>query len=759
MHTHRAAHFSRSLAPQPARPHAHAHARTLNPPSPSQAIKCYEAALATQADPPRVEAAARLATARLMLAHTGCTAEATHHLERARLALEGARGGGAALALKLHVASDLAACQAASGAARAAYATLDAAAAAAALALPPGSPAAVAWHVHFLTALGAAAAAAGDAPTAARIAARAAAGWADPEAAAGAGVGPLDRACLALAAAGTAASAGLVEEAEAAATAALAALDEVDGGEGGGETGAGAAGAAPTTCATSIPGADPAAEAAWAAALRLQAETLRVALALGTGEMTTLCAGMGTGATDAIADGLAAMAGGASAAAAAAATASPSAAASGPPASTVAAIVVAASAAAAGVLRPLAKFGPATVHALRGLAAADDELRRLGVLGSHFAPGAKDRAAAPPPPADGEGGGEGGVDPDALAPEASVAPHIRAAAAPLIRARLLLLEARARAALASTDLAAGRAHAAAALALADAWPCAAGPLVPALLELAGHYALCTRAPAEAARLFSLASARAGAATGAAAAAASSAAAAPPGGALPPPPPPFSPATLSPGVAGPVAGRVMAGSLAALAELADPAHDRGGPTARANAALKAAGVLPSLPPGLPRTARTVARLASGAALLAAGDAPAARVALSAALASAQTEMANSCLIGVVLVALAPSQAARGDLQGAEGMLEAAFTLAKGALDVATVVSAALAKASILAATTCGGGGAGTAAADGGGSGEDSAALLAQMGAFADRKEAALAGAVATAVGLEAEHGRVVGWGGA
>lgn len=757
MHTHRAAHFSRSLAPRPARPHAHAHARTLNPPSPSQAIKCYEAALATQADPPRVEAAARLATARLMLAHTGCTAEATHHLERARLALEGARGGGAALTLKLHVASDLAACQAASGAARAAYATLDAAAAAAALALPPGSPAAVAWHVHFLTALGAAAAAAGDAPTAARIAARAAAGWADPEAAAGAGVGPLDRACLALAAAGTAASAGLVEEAEAAATAALAALDEVDGGEGGGETGAGAAGAAPTTCATSIPGADPAAEAAWAAALRLQAETLRVALALGTGEMTTLCAGMGTGATDAIADGLAAMAGGASAAAAA--TASPSAAASGPPASTVAAIVVAASAAAAGVLRPLAKFGPATVHALRGLAAADDELRRLGVLGSHFAPGAKDRAAAPPPPADGEGGGEGGVDPDALAPEASVAPHIRAAAAPLIRARLLLLEARARAALASTDLAAGRAHAAAALALADAWPCAAGPLVPALLELAGHYALCTRAPAEAARLFSLASARAGAATGAAAAAASSAAAAPPGGALPPPPPPFSPATLSPGVAGPVAGRVMAGSLAALAELADPAHDRGGPTARANAALKAAGVLPSLPPGLPRTAKTVARLASGAALLAAGDAPAARVALSAALASAQTEMANSCLIGVVLVALAPSQAARGDLQGAEGMLEAAFTLAKGALDVATVVSAALAKASILAATTCGGGGAGTAAADGGGSGEDSAALLAQMGAFADRKEAALAGAVATAVGVEAEHGRVVGWGGA
>ena len=706
-----------------------------------KAIKCYEAALTTRADPPRVEAAARLAAARLMLAHTACTAEAMRHLEQARLALEGARGAGA-LNLKLHVCADLAACQAASGAGRAAYATLDGGAALAAAGLAPGSPDAVAWHAHFLTALGAVAAAAGDAPMAARAAGRGAPGWADPATAAAAGVSPLARAALALAAASAAASAGRMVDVEAAASAALAALDEVGGGgEGGGETGEPVVeGGAPST--SGAPAApDPASEA-WAATMRLHGETLRVGLALATGEIATLSEGLGPGAAEAVAGGLAALAGAAAAAAAGGLRAP-----GGPPLPTIAATVSASSAAAVGVLRPLSKFGPATVHALRGLAAADDELRRLGVLGSHFS-----LLAATPPPTTRPPPHKAGHPhaPPALtaeaasstAPEASVAPHVRALAAPIIRSKLLLLEARARCALATTDLAGGRAAAAAALTLADAWPGAAAPLVPALLELAGHYALCTRCPADAARLFGAAAARAGGATGAAAAAAA------PGGALPPPST-HSPATLSAGVAGPVAAQVTAGSLAALAELADHSRAGGGPTARANAALKAAGVLPDLPPDLPRAAKAVARLASGAALLAAGDESAARVSLSAALVAAENEMKNSSLVTAALVALAPSQAARGDGAGAEGMLEAAFTLAKGSLDVATQVSAAVAKRNILLAS--GGGGEGGE--------EDTGDVLAEMGAFAERKEATLQAAVERAVAGDAgEHRAVVGWGG-
>lgn len=529
-----------------------------------------------------------------------------------------------------------------------------------------------------------------------------------------------------------------------------------------------------------------AAELAHAARLRAHAEALRVALSLSAGDPVAELGGMEEGGggrfarlADALSDavGLAAAARGASEAeegAVAAAVAAAAASGGGArrrsrggddanstvppplpfPASLAEDAEAAASAAgalatAAGVLRPLCKFIYAAVHLARGLEICDEGLARLGAVDEEEGGGEGDR---------GERENGGGASTKATL-ESSLPPHVSAAAAPLVRARLALLDSRARCRLSQSDLAGARQDVAAALAVAGAWPRAAAPLLaPLLLPLAGVYCLCARElPAARAFLGAAAAAsgprayqlqaqrqqqqqRTAAATGtpenrsqASPAAAGSASASSSAAVVQPPG----------GPAGPAANAALSAAHAAFAELADPSPAGGGPAARATSVLKAGLAFPAPPPagpGVPRTHRATAQLALGCTLAAVasaapppseeggggGGGSAASAATSArarartlfgsALAAAQRNLSNLQFTAFALGALAPLLAyddgeaagggggggAGGSAGGGEGGdsaesagVEAGRTLFIGAMDVAKSIDC---PAAVLAATS-------------------------------------------------------------
>ena len=275
------------------------------------------------------------------------------------------------------------------------------------------------------------------------------------------------------------------------------------------------------------------------------------------------------------------------------------------------------------MLRPVAKFAPANVHLARGLEEVDAGLAALGV-------GAESR-------------------------EDELPLHTAQAAAPLVRLHAALLASRSRAWLAQTELARGRRDAAAALAVAAAWPVATAPVAPVLRATASHYALLTR---------ELGPARAGFAALATA-----------GG-------------NTTGPAPPAAAAAAAGALSALAELADHDNDAGGgPTARAVAALKAGGAYPTAPTAVPRYHRTLAQLALGATLARSEDGPGARRALASAVKGAQLAVVDFQLLTHALAAMAPVQADTGDVDGGRQMVASAVTLARETRDGVALLAAA------------------------------------------------------------------------
>lgn len=451
---------------------------------------------------------------------------------------------------------------------------------------------------------------------------------------------------------------------------------------------------------------------------------------------------------------------------------------------------------AAGVLRPLCKFVYAAVHLARGLELCDEGLARLGVAEGRCGPesagsaGAGDNAPASSPPFP--------------SLESSLPPHVAAAAAPLVRARLVLLDSRARCWLSQSDLASARTDVAAALALAGGWPRAAAPLLaPLLLPLAGIYCLCSR-EMHAARVF----------LGVAAAASGPRAyqlqaqrrqqqqqqqnAGTPGatpenrsGASPAAVPSSSSSGVQPpaGPAAPAANAALAAAHAAFAELADPSPAGGGPAARATSVLKAGIAFPAAPapgPDVPRTHRATAQLALGCTLAASAaassaaaacEAPAAasaaaaaararaRTCFGSAMAAAQRNLSNLQLTAFALGAMAPllahddgtsdgggggagagaGEAAGGGEVAAAAGVEAGRTLFVGAMDVAKQIDC---PAAVLAATCgwvqqgSGGGGGGGSGSVGAGAGE----ARASSEAYVARYEAKRAARVAEAKGL-------------
>jgi hypothetical protein len=317
------------------------------------------------------------------------------------------------------------------------------------------------------------------------------------------------------------------------------------------------------------------------------------------------------------------------------------------------------------LLRPVAKNDMVLMTAARGLEEADAGLSALG------------------------------LDPDAAA-EAGVPPHVLADAAPLVRIKVALLESRARSWMGQHRLGRARRDAAAALAVADAWPSATAALALSLRAMCGHYALLTRHVGEARAHF---------------------------GALAAAPP-------LPGPAPAAASAAAAAALAALAELADPTDDGGGRAARAVAALKAGGCYPAVPPTIPRLHRTLAQLALGATLLAANADPGtARRTLASALKGAQAVVVDFQLLAHALAALGPAQAATGDVEGGRTMVASALTVAKAAGDAAAVYAAASPWADA----------------------NDAAAA-----AWFERRVAFMDAALEDARGEGAEHAAVVGW---
>ena len=220
--------------------------------------------------------------------------------------------------------------------------------------------------------------------------------------------------------------------------------------------------------------------------------------------------------------------------------------------------------------------------------------------------------------------------------ESSLPPHVSSAASPLIRARITLLDARARCWLSGWELAPARRDVAAALALAGKWPRAAAPLLaPLLLPLAGSYCLCARERPAARAFLGAAAAASGPrayqlqaqrqqqlqklSSSASAttpeqrnqAAASPAFGSGSGSSSSIVQPPAGPAV-------PAANAAFAAAHAAFAELADPSPAGGGPAARATSVLKAGLCFPAAPaagPGVPRTHRATAQLALGCTLAA------------------------------------------------------------------------------------------------------------------------------------------------
>ena len=458
---------------------------------------------------------------------------------------------------------------------------------------------------------------------------------------------------------------------------------------------------------------------------------------------------------------------------------------------------------AAGVLRPLCKFIYAAVHLARGLEICDEGLAGLGAVGGFGRGGGDDT-------------GDGNNNNSSSTLESSLPPHVSAAAAPLIRARLTLLDARARCWLSQSDLAQARRDVASALSLAGQWPRAAAPLLaPLLLPLAGSYCLCARelsaaraflgaaAAASGPRAYQLQAQRqqqqqqrqlqASATTTPEHRGQSSSASAPPSSSVVIVQPPAGPAV-------PAANAAFAAAHAAFAELADPSPAGGGPAARATSVLKAGLAFPAaLPagPGVPRTHRATAQLALGCTLAASAAAAAgegnpaaaqaaaeararARTCFGSAMAAAQRNLSNLQLTAFALGAMAPllayddgkSNTGGGGETGRgvnassfhEASVEAGRTLFIGALDVAKQIDC---PAAVLAAT-CGWV---QQSGDGGEGGEAAAASDAYIARYEARRAARVAEAKGLApvpgapaqdstaealVAARAEHEAIVGW---